>query len=130
VSNVCPYLTVRNGTAAIDFYKQAFEAEETFRMARDDGALEHATLLIGETTVYLSDEGPGASKSPETLGGSPVMLHLVVPDCDAVWARALAAGGTEVEPMADQGWGDRWGLMRDPFGHLWGITTEGEQTAE
>ena len=123
VTTVTAYMTVRDAAAAIDFYKRAFEAEERYRMARDaDGAVEHATLRIGDSTVYLADE-LGAVKSPVALGGSPVQLFLYVPDCDAVWQRAIAAGARVVVPMADQEWGDRYGLLEDPFGHLWGIAT-------
>jgi uncharacterized glyoxalase superfamily protein PhnB len=122
VTTVTAYLSVQGGADAIDFYKRAFSAEERFRLDGDGGRIEHATLTIGDSTVYLSDESP-QSPAPRALGGSPVTLYMYVPDCDAVWQRALAAGATEIEPMADQEWGDRWGMLRDPFGHLWGIAT-------
>ena len=124
VTTVTAYLAVSDGAAAIAFYKRAFDAEERFRMARDDGFVEHATLRIGDSTLYLSNEPPhGPARSPSALGGTGVTLYVYVPDCDAVWARALEAGATVVTPLDDQAWGDRYGLLCDPFGHLWAIAT-------
>ena len=123
VTTITAYLIVKGGAQAIDFYKVAFGAEERFRMANSDGGIGHATLQIGDSIVYLADETP-TNPSPKTLGGSPVTLHMYVPDCDATWKQALAAGGTEIVPLADQEWGDRWGELEDPFGHRWGISTQ------
>jgi uncharacterized glyoxalase superfamily protein PhnB len=124
VTTVTAYLSVSDGAGAIDFYTRAFAAEERFRLANDDtGAVEHATLRIGDSTVYLASETT-ATPSPRTLGASSVMLYLYVPDCDAVWERALAAGAKVVEPIDDQSWGDRYGLLEDPFGHRWGVATQ------
>ena len=99
-----PYLTAHDGSAAIDFYKRAFGAEERFRMENDASAIEHATLLIGDAIVYLSDE-LGAMRSPRTLGGSPVTMHMYVPDCDTTWAQALAAGRHDRHPDGRPGLG-------------------------
>jgi PhnB protein len=125
VTTVTVYLTVARGAEAIDFYKRAFSAEERFCSARDDGFIEHATLRIGDSTVYLADASQTTSgaSAPETLGGTPVTMYLYVPDCDATWKRAVDAGATIVTPLNDQEWGDRYGLLRDPFGHLWAIAT-------
>jgi PhnB protein len=122
VTTVTPYLSVRGASAAIDFYKRAFGAEELFRMAEADGRIGHATIRIGDSTVYLADETTGW-KSPQTIGGSPMTLHMYVPDCDATWKRATDAGGKVVVPLADHEWGDRYGQLEDPFGHLWAIAT-------
>ena len=123
VTTVTAYLTVRRGSDAIEFYKRAFDAQERYRLDGEGGRVEHATLAIGDSIVYLSDEG-GEMKSPASLGGSPVTLHLYVPDCDATWQRALAAGAKVRVPLALQEWGDRYGQIEDPFGHLWGISTQ------
>ena len=124
-TTVTPYLTVKGGAQAIEFYKKAFGAEERQRMAGPDGLIMHATLRIGDSTVYLCDEMMG-SKSPKTLGGSPVMLHMYLPDADAAWKQAVAAGAKVTQPLADQFWGDRFGLVEDPFGHFWAISTQKE----
>jgi PhnB protein len=128
MTTITPYLCVRGGADAIDFYRRAFGAKELSRMASPDGLVGHATLLIGDATVYLSDEMMGAT-SPKTLGGSPVTLHMYVPDCDATFKQAVAAGATEIQPPADQFWGDRYGQVEDPFGHRWGISTQKEEVS-
>jgi PhnB protein len=126
VTTVTPYLTIRGAAQAIDFYKKAFGAQELARQAAPDGKIGHAALKIGDAIVYLCDEMMGA-KSPATLGGTAVTLHMYVPDCDATWKQAIAAGGKEIMAIADQFWGDRYGLLADPFGHTWGITTQKEE---
>lgn len=122
-----PYLTIRNAAAALDFYKRAFGAEEAFRIASPDGKVGHAEIRIGDSAIMLSDEFPemGAS-SPESIGGSPVMLHLYVEDVDALVDRAVQAGGKLERPVADQFYGDRGGMITDPFGHKWWIATHVE----
>jgi PhnB protein len=125
VGTITPYLTMKNAAQAIDFYKKAFGAQELMRMGGPDGKIGHATLRIADSTLYLCDEMMGA-KSPTTLGGSPVTLHMYVPDCDATWKQAIAAGAKEIMPLEDQFWGDRYGQVQDPFGHLWGISTQKE----
>ena len=128
VSTITAYLTIQGAAQAIDFYTKAFGAKEQSRMASPDGKVAHACLTIGDSSIYLCDEMPGA-RSPQTVGGTPVTLHMYVQDCDAVWKQAIAAGGKEIMPMADQFWGDRYGLLADPFGHQWAITTQKEEVS-
>ena len=122
-----PYLSVRGAADAIDFYRRAFDAVETFRFDDTDGRIGHAELQIDGAALHLADEYPEAGHvGPETLGGSSVVLSLVVSDVDAVVARAVAAGATIVREVADQFYGDRSGQIVDPFGHRWSISTPGE----
>jgi PhnB protein len=125
---VTPYLTVKGGGQAIDFYTRAFGAQELERMPGPDGkTVMHATLKIGDSMVMLSDESPQAStRSPQTLGGSTVHLFLYVPDVDAAFKRAVDAGAKTTMPPADMFWGDRFGKVTDPFGHEWGLATHKE----
>ena len=121
-----PYLVVSNAAAAIDFYKQAFGAVELTRHAAPGTEkLMHAHLAIHGGHLMLCDDfsslGYGKSETPEALGGSPVTFHLHVDDADAAWAQAVAAGAEVTMPLADQFWGDRYGQLRDPFGHKWSI---------
>jgi len=125
-----PYLTIRNAAAALDFYKQAFDAEERFRMADGAGRISHAEIRIGDSLLMLSDEYPEmGARSPESLGGSPVMLHIYVEDVDTVVARALQAGATLARPVENQFYGDRGGMLVDPFGHKWWVSTHVEDVA-
>lgn len=121
-----PSLVVDGAAAAIDFYKKAFGAKETGRMPTPDGKIMHADLAIGGGHIMLADELPGMGKSPKTLGGTPVTINIWVDDADKVFERAAAAGGTSVRPVQDEFWGDRAGLIRDPFGHNWYILTRKE----
>lgn len=123
---VSPMLTVSDGTAAIDFYVKAFDAEELGRVPGPDGKkLFHAALRINGALVMLNDDFPemndGKSVTPEALGGSPVTVHLTVTDVDAKFQRAIDAGATVVMPLDDMFWGDRYGELRDPFGHMWSM---------
>ncbi|MEO8227817.1 MAG: VOC family protein [Gemmatimonadota bacterium] len=125
-----PYLTVRNGAAALDFYARAFGAVEVSRLVDPAGRIGHAELRIGEARVMLSDEYPEMNVvGPETLGGTSVALHLYTEDVDALAARAIAAGATVLHPVADQFYGDRGGKLRDPFGHTWWIASHIEDVA-
>jgi PhnB protein len=125
-----PYLTVKGAAAAIDFYRAAFGAVEQFRLTGPDGRIGHAELRIAGSTVMLSDEWPDfGALSPPSVGGSPVKLHLYVDDCDAVVARAVTAGATLMRPVIDQFYGDRSGMVTDPFGHSWFVATFKEQVA-
>ena len=122
-----PYLTIRNAAAALDFYKRAFGADEIFRIASPDGKVGHAEIRIGDSAIMLSDEFPEmGAQSPLAMGGSPVMLHLYVEDVDALVDRAVKAGGKLERPVADQFYGDRGGMITDPFGHKWWIATHVE----
>ena len=124
---VTPGLTVRDGAKAIEFYKQAFGAQQVFRMDRPDGRLGHAELKIGNSTLMLGEEDPRwGCQSPESLKGTPVSFYLYVPDADAAFARAVAAGATVLKPVSDMFWGDRQGEVSDPFGHRWSLATHKE----
>ncbi|MCV7280663.1 VOC family protein [Mycolicibacterium flavescens] len=123
---VSPMLTVSDGAAAIDFYVKAFGAEELGRVPGPDGKkLFHAALRINGALVMLNDDFPemndGKSAAPEALGGSPVTIHLTVTDVDTKFQQAVDAGATVVMPLDDMFWGDRYGELRDPFGHLWSM---------
>ena len=119
-----PHLVCDGAAAAIDFYKTAFGAEEVMRLAGPNGKLMHGSVMINGAMVLLVDEMPGHGVlGPKSLGGSPVTIHLVVPDVDAAVDRAVQAGATVVMPVADQFWGDRYGVVEDPFGHKWSIAT-------
>lgn len=121
---VTPHLTCDGAGAAIDFYKAAFGAEEMMRLPAPDGRLLHAAIRINGTMIMLNDLYPEMNRhSPKTLGGTPVTIHLMVDDVDAVAARAVAAGARTVMPVEDQFWGDRYGVVEDPFGHHWSIAT-------
>lgn len=123
---VLPHLTVDDGAAAIDFYVKAFEGVELGRVPGPDGKkLIHGAVQINGSTVLLNDDFPemneGKSITPKALGGTPVTIHLVVDDVDARFQRAVDAGATVVMPVEDQFWGDRYGVLRDPFGHQWSL---------
>lgn len=123
--SVTPSLVVQNAAKAIEFYKKALGAEELMRMPTPDGKIGHAELKIGDSIIFISDEFPnmGVTKSPQTLGGCTGTLNLYVEDVDSVFQRAVNAGGKASMPVADMFWGDRYGLLTDPFGHTWGIAT-------
>jgi len=125
---VTPHLIIQGAAGAIDFYQRAFGAEEVCRMPGPDGAtVMHAELKIGDSMLMLCDEFPQmGSRSPGTLGGTPVTIHLYVPDAEAVVARAAEAGAEVTMPVQDMFWGDRYGRLRDPFGHEWAVATHVE----
>lgn len=121
---VTPHLVCAGAARAIDFYKKAFGAEEVMRLEGPDGSLWHALLLIGGAPLMLVDEFPDmGSMGPKALKGSPVTIHLNVPDADAFVERAVKAGATVTMPLADAFWGDRYGQIEDPFGHRWSVAT-------
>jgi PhnB protein len=120
--NVIPYLTVKGAKAAVDFYTRAFGAEELFRQPADDGErLLHARLSLNGGTLMLSDDFPEHRGGTTAAPPSGVTLHLQVEEPDALWNRAVAAGAEVAMPLADQFWGDRYGQLKDPFGHRWSI---------
>lgn len=129
---VTPYLIVRGGAAAVDFYRKAFGAEELFRIDMGGGKLGHAEMRIGDSIVMLADEHPEQGyKAPQAYGGTPVSLALYCEDVDARVQQALAAGAKLLRPVQDQFYGDRSGTVVDPFGHVWTIATRIEDlTAE
>ena len=126
--SVTPYLIVDGAAKAIDFYKRAFEAQELFRLPGPDGKIMHAEVKIGDSPVMLADEMEGHT-GPKKHGGTPVSLMIYVKDVDRVFKQAIAAGGTEKRPVADQFYGDRTGTLTDPFGHVWSIATHVEDVS-
>ena len=123
--SVTPHIVVADGAVAIDFYKRAFGAVERFRMPTADGKrLMHAEIMVGDSVIMLMDESPSMDcKSPKILGGTTVYMYLYVPDVDAAYRQAVAAGAEGTMPPADMFWGDRFGQVTDPFGHKWQIAT-------
>ena len=122
-----PVLGVDDAARAIDFYKQAFGAVERMRMPGPDGKIAHAELEIAGGVVMLSDPFEGATvKAPKELAGTSVGVFLYVEDVDGTVQRALDAGATETMPVQDMFWGDRYGKVRDPFGHEWQVATHVE----
>ncbi len=125
--SVTPYLIVRGGAAAIDFYTKAFGAVELFRFPTPDGKIGHAEIKIGDSPIMLADEYPPMGcNSPQTVGGSPVSLMIYVEDVDTVFNRAVEVGAAVKEAVADKFYGDRNGTVVDPFGHIWHIATHKE----
>ncbi len=121
---ITPHLVCSGGGEAMDFYKRAFDAVELGRMQDPNGKLMHGMMRIGDSTIMLVDEYPEwGSVSPKTLKGTPVTLHLYVEDVDAFGEKAVQAGAKVIMPIADQFWGDRYGVLEDPFGHRWGVAT-------
>jgi PhnB protein len=122
---ISPHLVVDDAAAAIDFYVKAFDAKEIGRLPGPGGKLMHAALHINGFTVMLNDDFPemsgGKSMTPTSLGGTPVTIHLTVTDVEAKFQRALDAGASVVAPLEDQFWGDRYGIVADPFGHHWSL---------
>jgi PhnB protein len=126
--NLIPHLVCERCTEAIEFYKKAFGAEEIHRMPAPDGRrIMHAAIRIGKSFVFLVDDFPeyceGKSESPTALKGTPVILHHYVTDCDAAIKRAQDAGAEVLMPPQDMFWGDRYGVVRDPYGHKWAFAT-------
>ncbi|KAA0920977.1 VOC family protein [Aquicoccus porphyridii] len=119
---VSPYLCAKGAADALEFYREVFGAEELFRMTdpSGDGRLGHAEFRIGETVLFIADEYPDfGAVSPDRLGGTPVSLHVMVKDCDAVIAKARDAGATVTREPADQSYGERVGQFFCPWGHRW-----------
>ena len=122
--SLTPYIIVKDGASAIAFYKKAFGATEQFRLSEPGGRIGHAQLAIGDGEIMLADESPAyGAFAPPTVGGTPVRLHLYVPDVDATIKKAVKAGATVVRPAQDQFYGDRSGMITDPFGHQWSLAT-------
>lgn len=121
---VTPHLICADAARAIEFYTKAFGAEEVSRLPMPNGKLGHAMIRIGDSAIMLADEFPEwGSVSPATLKGTPVTLHLYVVNADAAFERAVAAGAQVKMPLADMFWGDRYGVLEDPFGHRWSVAT-------
>jgi PhnB protein len=129
--SVTPYLVVDGAEAAIRFYGEAFGAAEVLRMPMGEGRLAHAEVTIGDSHVMLADEFPDMGfLGPLKRGGATASLMIYVPDVDSAYARAIAAGGKEERPPADQFWGDRMGTLVDPFGHRWTLATHVEDVSD
>jgi PhnB protein len=127
---VTPYLAVDDAAAAIEFYKTGFGATEIMRLPGPDGKIGHAEVKIGNAIVMIADEHPDADhRSPKTLGGSAVKLHMYVENVDSFFENAVAAGAKVLMPIADQFYGDRSGRLEDPFGHIWLVSTHIEDVS-
>jgi len=125
-----PYMCVNDASAAIEFYKKAFGAMEVYRLMEPSGKIGHAEVRIGRAVIMLADEYPESGhRSPKSLGGTPVKIHLYVEDADAVVSRAYDAGATILRPVKDEFYGDRNGTFEDPFGHIWFIATRKEDVS-
>ena len=126
-SPLAPYLIVRDASHAIAFYIKVFSARECFRLSDNNGKIGHAELFIGESKLMLADEYPDfGALGPNTIGGTPVSIHLYVTDIDATMVLAEEEGATVLKSAKDEFFGDRSGLLLDPFGHRWHIATRKE----
>ena len=124
---ITPYLSIKGAANAIEFYKKAFGATEIMRMAEPDGRVGHAEVRVGDSRVMLADEAPDIDfRSPHSIGGAAVHLHMYVENADAVVSQAVAAGAKVVRPVQDQFYGDRSGSVVDPYGHVWHVATHKE----
>ena len=127
---VTAHLVIKGAGAAADWYKKALGAEELYRMPGPGGTVMHAEMRVGDSTIMLGEEMPErGSKGPKSLGGSPVVLHIYVPDADTAFDRAVKAGAKVVLPLTDMFWGDRYGQIEDPYGHRWSIATHKEDVS-
>jgi uncharacterized glyoxalase superfamily protein PhnB len=123
-SSITPHIVVNDGAKAIDFYKQAFGAQELGRHLAPDGKnVMHAQLKIGNSILMMAGEFPPNCLSPKSRGGTSVFLHIYTENADAAYDRAVKAGCKGNMPVSDMFWGDRYGQVEDPFGHLWSIAT-------
>jgi PhnB protein len=126
---ITPAITVRDGTKALEFYKQAFGAEVRGIHKMPDGRVAHAEFKIGDSVIMLADEFPGFSTSPQALGGTPVSLTIYTEIIDQLFDQAVKAGATVTMPLANQFWGERYGVVTDPFGHRWSLAQHIEDVA-
>ena len=122
---ITPHLVVRGVASAIEFYQQAFGASELYRSLAPDGvSIMHSEMLLGDSRFFVNDEfAEWGVLSPESFGGSPVTLHLYVEDVDSVFSQAVSAGAVALLPVNDAFWGDRYGILKDPFGHRWSVAS-------
>jgi len=128
---ITPAIVVRDAASAIDFYVRAFGATEISRAAMPNGKIMHAEIQIGDSRMMLSDEMPEMGNlGPQSLGGTASSLHISTEDVDAVFQRAVDAGAMVTMPLADQFWGDRFGMLTDPFGHNWSLATHLRDVSE
>lgn len=130
-SAVTPYIIVADCGRALEFYKKAFGAREVLRMAAPGGKVGHAEIEIGGAKIMMADEFPEMDcKGPKAYGGSPVSIHLYVPDVDSMAKQAVSAGAKLKRQVEDQFYGDRLGTLEDPFGHTWHVSTHKEDLSE
>ena len=128
--SLTPYLICSDAAAAIEFYKQAFNATEIMRLDGPGGSIMHAEVKIGDSPLMLTSEHPDMGfRAPSSYGGTPVSLMIYTEDCDQMFAQALAAGAKEMKPLQDQFYGDRSGTLTDPCGHVWTIATHKEDVS-
>jgi uncharacterized glyoxalase superfamily protein PhnB len=123
---VTPFLSLKDASKAIEFYKKAFGATEVECHRMDDGRIMHAVVKIGDSLIMLADEFPESGcgiSSPKSMNGSTVMLHIYIENVDKAFEKAVAAGANVKMPVSDMFWGDRYGQLEDPFGHLWSLAT-------
>lgn len=124
VLSISPHLVCDDASAAIEFYKKAFGAVEMMRLATPSGKLAHGCVFLCGLPVMLVDQNEEMGMiGPKKLGGTPVTIHVMVKDVDAFVDRAVRAGAKVVMPVANMFWGDRYGIVEDPFGHCWSIAT-------
>ena len=129
--SLTPYLAVEDASKAIDFYKEAFGAEELLRMPGPDGKIAHAELQLGDSKLMLSDPFPQSNvRPPSERGGPTASIFMYVNDADATFEQAQKAGATVVAELEDMFWGDRFGSLADPFGHVWSVATHIEDLSE
>jgi len=131
VKQACPYLVISGCADALPFYEKAFGAVEIYRLTDPvDGRIGHAEMRIGDTMIFLADEYPDfGALSPDSIGGSPVKMHLQVDDADASIDAAVSAGATVLRPARDEFFGHRTGLVADPFGYSWFIASKTEEVS-
>lgn len=125
-----PYLILEGASAAMEFYTEVFEASERMRMPGPEGTIGHAEMAIGDSVIMLADSDPDMDiRGPQSVGGTPVILHVYVEDVDACVERALAAGASLIQPVEDKFYGDRAGQFEDPFGHRWSVASHVEDVS-
>ena len=133
--SITPHLVVNNGVDAIEFYKRAFGAVEEYRYNDPENkSIIYVKLRIGDSPILLSEEFPNTEKigcrSPKTIGGSSVTIHIFTEDVDKLFNQAISAGATTIFPVTDMFWGDRYGQLVDPYGHFWSIATHKEDLSD
>ncbi len=121
--SITPHLVIKGASQALEFYKKAFGAKELDKSPLPDGKLMHATIKIGDSFVMMADEFPGSTiKSPDSAGATTVTLHIYSKSVDKLWQRAVDAGAKIAMPLDNQFWGERYGQLTDPFGHMWSMS--------
>jgi PhnB protein len=125
IHSVIPHIMIKGASTAIEFYKRAFDAVEIFRIAKPDGKIIHAEITIGDSIIMVGD-AEGIFHDPQSLGGSSVGLHIYIDKVDDYFAQAVHAGAEPLQPVQDMFYGDRMGILKDPFGHIWVLLTHKE----